>query len=104
MPDTLTLTVAMQAKAGQEDRLREELTGMIEPTEAEAGCLSYRPLVDPNTHGAMLIVEEWVDRTALDVHFTTPHFNRIAAVLDEVLAESYDLRFLRPAADGGSPG
>jgi quinol monooxygenase YgiN len=97
MSDTLTLIAAFQAQPGQEERLRRELDAMIEPSVAEAGCLGYRPLVDPNRPGAMVIVEEWVDHAALDHHFTTPHFRRVAAVLDEILAEPFALKKLTPA-------
>jgi quinol monooxygenase YgiN len=72
MSDSLTLIAAFRAKPGHEDRLREELNAMVEPSEAEPGCLGYRPLVDPNAPGAMVIVEEWIDRAALEFHFTTP--------------------------------
>lgn len=72
---------------------------MIEPSQAEHGCLGYRPLVDPNTPGAMIIIEEWVDEEALKLHFDTPHLKRVAAVLDEVLAEPFALRMLTPACE-----
>jgi quinol monooxygenase YgiN len=97
MPETLTLIAAFQAKPGQEDRLRRELRAMVEPSEAEPGCLRYRPLVDPDRPGAMVIVEEWVDQAALDHHFGTPHFRRVVGVLDEILAEPFTLTRLRPA-------
>jgi quinol monooxygenase YgiN len=96
MAEPLMLVASFQAKPGQEDRLREELNAMIEPSEAEEGCLGYRPLVDPNTHGAMVILEQWVDEAALDHHFTTPHFNRVVAALEEILAEPFALLRLTP--------
>jgi quinol monooxygenase YgiN len=99
MSDSLTLIAAFQAKPGHEDRLRVELNAMVEPSEAEPGCLGYRPLVDPNAPGAMVIVEEWIDRAALEFHFTTPHFKRVAAVLTEILAEPFTLRMLAPAPE-----
>lgn len=100
----ITLIAAFRAKPGCENRLREELTAMIEPSEAEPGCLGYRPLVDPKAPGAMVIVEEWVDEAALDFHFTTPHFKRVAGVLDEILAEPFTLTRLAPAAGAHNAG
>jgi quinol monooxygenase YgiN len=94
MSDTITLIAAFQAEPGQEHRLREELTAMIEPSEAEPGCVRYRPLIDPKAPGAMVIVEEWVDKAALEFHFTTRHFKRVAAVLEEILAEPFTLTML----------
>ncbi len=88
----------LQAKPGEEGRLLVELNAMIEPSEAEAGCLGYRPLQDPNDEGAMVIVERWIDDAALAVHFQTPHFKHVAAVLDEILAEPFTLTRLTPVA------
>jgi quinol monooxygenase YgiN len=102
MPEALTLIAAFQAKPGQEERLREELNAMIEPSESEPGCLGYRPMVDPNRPGAMIIVEEWVDQAALDHHFTTPHFKRVVGVLDELLAEPFTLKMLISAPEVAS--
>jgi quinol monooxygenase YgiN len=99
MSDSLTLIAAFQAKPGHDDRLRDELNAMIEPSEAEPGCLGYRPLVDPNAPGAMVIVEDWLDQAAVEFHFTTSHFKRDAAVLTEILAEPFTLRTLAPAPE-----
>ncbi|MEV6427975.1 antibiotic biosynthesis monooxygenase [Nocardia sp. NPDC051463] len=89
---TLTLIAGFTAKPGQEQRLRDELTAMIEPSLAEAGCLAYQPYSDPHRPDRMIIVEEWVDSAALDYHFTLAHFEHLAVVLDEILAEPFTLR------------
>lgn len=94
MSGTLTLIATFKTKPGEEDRLRSELHAMVEPSLAEPGCLAYRPYVDPDDPGSMAIIEEWVDKAALDFHFTTPHFKRIVAVLDEILAEPFGLKLL----------
>ncbi len=101
MAGSLTLIASLQAKSGQEDRLRAELEAMVEPSLAEEGCLAYRPYADPNKAGAMVIIEEWVDKAALDFHFTTPHFHKVAAALEEILAEPFQLKFLTDAEESG---
>ncbi|MFD9355410.1 putative quinol monooxygenase [Streptomyces sp. NPDC060031] len=45
----------------------------------------------------MVIVEEWADRQALELHFTTPHFRHVAEVLDDLLEAPFTIRHLRPA-------
>lgn len=97
--ERLTLIAGFQAKPGQETRLREALEAMVEPSEAEPGCLSYRPLADPNRPGAMICLEEWVDEAALQRHFGTSHFKEVAKVLDEILAEPFTLRRLTSASE-----
>jgi quinol monooxygenase YgiN len=84
-----TMIVTFQPRPGEERRLQDELTAMIEPSLAEPGCLGYRPLVDPNQSGAMVIIEEWTGEEALEEHFATPHFKRVAEVLDEILVEPF---------------
>lgn len=100
MTGTLTLIATLKAKPGEEDRLRAELDAMVQPSLAEPGCLAYRPYVDPNDPASIAIIEEWVDKAALDFHFTTPHFHKVKAVLDEILAEPFDLKLL---VDAGIP-
>jgi quinol monooxygenase YgiN len=100
MADTLTLIADFQAKPGQGGRLREELTAMIAPSLAEAGCRGYRPLVDPNRPDAMVCLEEWDNEAALQFHFGTPYFKHVGEVFDEILAEPFKLRRL-VGPDGG---
>jgi quinol monooxygenase YgiN len=95
--DTLTLIATFRTKPGEEDRLRAELDAMVGPSLAEPGCLAYRPYVDPNDPAAMAIIEEWTDKAALDFHFTTPHFKKIVAVLEEILAEPFGIKLLTDA-------
>ena len=102
MSNTLVLIASFQAKPGHEDRLRDELTAMIAPSEAEEGCLGYLPLADPNRRGAMLCLEEWADEAALQYHFTTPHFERVNAALATILAEPFGLRRLTDIPDGAA--
>lgn len=97
MTNTLVLVADFQAKPGQEDALSDALAEMIAPSEAEAGCLGYRPLVDPAKPGAMICFEEWTDEAALEFHFQTPHFNKVARILDEILATPFTLRRLTQA-------
>ncbi|WP_049557596.1 putative quinol monooxygenase [Nonomuraea sp. SBT364] len=70
MSNTRTIVAGFVAAPGQEERLREELATMIEPSPADEGCLRYRPYVDPAHPERMVIVEEWADAAAQDHHFT----------------------------------
>lgn len=89
MSDAFTMIATFEPSPGQEQRLKEELNAMIAPSLAEAGCLGYRPLVDPNRPGSMVIIEEWAGDEALQLHSTTPHFKHFAEVLDGILVEPF---------------
>jgi quinol monooxygenase YgiN len=97
------MIASFQAKPGQEQRLQDELNAMIAPSLAEAGCVGYRPLLDPNRLGAMVIVEEWRGPAALQTHFGTPHFQHVAQVLDEILVEPFMMTMLTPLEDPPPP-
>ncbi|MET0454489.1 MAG: putative quinol monooxygenase [Mycobacterium sp.] len=97
---TLILIAELHAKPGRSDEVLRALTDMIAPSEAEPGCVSYRPLVDPSGEGKILCLEEWVDEEALEHHFATPYFKDVAALFDDLLAEPFQLRRLRPQSDG----
>ncbi|MET8294741.1 putative quinol monooxygenase [Streptomyces sp. NPDC048387] len=94
MSNTLTIIAGFTAKPGQEERLRTELNAMIEPSLAEEGCLAYQPFTDAARPGRMVIIEEWAGSEALEHHFSLPHFQQVAAVLQEILAEPFTLRRL----------
>lgn len=91
---TLTVIAGFGAKPGMEDDLRTALEGMIEPSLEEAGCLAYEPYTDPNQPARMVLIEEWTDKEALDLHFTTPHFEHVAGVLGTLLVKPFTIRHL----------
>ncbi|MVU83276.1 antibiotic biosynthesis monooxygenase [Nocardia sp. ET3-3] len=91
---SLHVIAELRAMAGQEDRLRTALEAMIEPSLDEPGCVSYQPFGNPNDPGHMVVIEEWVDSDALEKHFATEHFQHIAGVIGEILAEPMTIKQL----------
>lgn len=91
---TLHVVAEFRALPGQEDRLRTALEAMIEPSLTEPGCRVYQPFTNPNDATHMVLVEEWTDAQALEEHFTTPHFDHVRGVLDQILAEPLVIRRL----------
>lgn len=96
---TLVLIAELSARPGNTHKVLDLLTSMIEPSMAEDGCLSYRPLVDPAGEGIVLCLEEWVDEDALQFHFATTYFQDVAAQLGELLSEPFRLRRLTPVEE-----
>jgi quinol monooxygenase YgiN len=99
-----TLIAEFEAKEGRRDELMRELIGMIQPSLAEDGCLAYRPYVDATDANHVILVEEWQDQAALDLHFDTPHFKRVAGVLEDMLARPFNLVRLRSTPNEPNPG
>ena len=88
----LTVVVEAVAGPGQADRLRTALEALVEPSLEEAGCLAFRPYLDPNDASHMVVVEQWADQAALDAHFDSPHVAHAARVFELVLAEPLTVR------------
>ncbi|MCX7603217.1 MAG: antibiotic biosynthesis monooxygenase [Bryobacteraceae bacterium] len=82
----LTVVAEIVAKPGCEERLRQELLALIEPTRAEEGCLQYDLHVSTENPGHFLFFENWTSREALDRHLATPHLKRLDQVLPELAA------------------
>ncbi|MET9612273.1 putative quinol monooxygenase [Kitasatospora indigofera] len=90
----MIVIATLVAAAGCADRLRTALEAMIEPSLEEPGCLGYQLYADPNRPEQMVVIEEWTDQEALQLHLGTHHFRQVSEVLGEVLAVPPQLRRL----------
>lgn len=94
MAKQLTLVVFMTAKPGKEEELGRRLTALIEPTRAEAGCITY-DLHRSNTNPAVwMFYENWIDQTDLDLHFETEHLKQFLNTTHEVLEKDMEIHAL----------
>jgi quinol monooxygenase YgiN len=83
----LTVFAEMYAKPGKEDELRQALTGLIEPTRREAGCVQYDLHVDKDDPRHYFFYENWTSKEKLDAHLASPHLKAFAAKADQLLAQ-----------------
>lgn len=58
--------------AKKDDALKIMKT-MMEATQQEAGCISYRFFANPWDDAEILVFEEWETQDALTAHFHTAH-------------------------------
>jgi quinol monooxygenase YgiN len=91
---TLVLIAELTAKAGLGERLLKELEPLVAASLAEAGCLAYQPHVTVGDPDRVVIIEEWADQAALDLHTTLPHYTQAGAALGAILAKPPLLRRL----------
>ncbi|EPG37358.1 putative quinol monooxygenase [Acinetobacter colistiniresistens] len=56
---------------------------LVEETRTEAGCIAYDLYHDHKLQGHFVFIEEWVDRTALDLHVQSEHFQRLVPQIDQ---------------------
>ncbi len=87
----LTVVVTLQAKPGQEARVREELTKLLVPTRAEEGCLNYDLHESASERGLFLFLENWANKADHERHLGQPHLQRWRELAKELLAKPRDL-------------
>jgi quinol monooxygenase YgiN len=90
--DTLRVVARLLAKPDKVDELRTLLAGLIEPTRAEPGCISYELLENKENGAEFTFVEEWEGDSVLDAHLATDHIQQALGEFPDLLAEELDLR------------
>jgi len=74
------------------DEVRSILSGLVAPTRAEAGCVSYELLQNRADPTDFTFVEEWEGDAALDAHLSTEHIREALSRLPGLLAAEPDIR------------
>ncbi len=93
MPNNQLRVVAhITSKPDTVQQTKELLTGLIEPTRAEDGCVTYELLQNNNDPTDFTFVEEWADDAALDAHLNSPHLGSALPLLADLLAAPPDIR------------
>ncbi len=72
--------------------VREVVTGFIEPTRKETGCISYLLVQNDADPLEFTFIEEWSSNTALDEHLKTPLLQQGGAKLAGLLSKPGDIR------------
>jgi len=93
MPENRLRVVArMVANPGDVDEVRSILAGLVGPTRAESGCVTYELLQNNADPTDFTFVEEWEGDAALDAHLSTPHIQDAMTRLPALLAAPPDIR------------
>ncbi|TPJ23356.1 putative quinol monooxygenase [Mesorhizobium sp. B2-8-3] len=90
VPHTVIGTVI--AKPETREELQEILSGFVEPTRAEDGCISYDFHVDPADPCVFMFYENWRSKDDLDRHLAMPHLKPLFDRLDQLLASPVEIR------------
>lgn len=71
---TITKRVTFIAKEGCEEKMKELLSAMVEPSKKEDGCIFYDIFQYENNRRKFMAVETWRDEIALDGHKQSAHY------------------------------
>ena len=99
--------VRFEPQPGKEKQFREELVRVVEPTRAEAGCLSIGAFQSLREPPVFTIHSEWVDEAAFDRHGEfahTVHFIRAAEALMTHPIKALRTHSIAGGAGAGSAG
>lgn len=74
---------------------------LVEATKKEPLCIAYDLYVDEKEAGHFIFIEEWPDRSALDTHCASEHFQRLVPMIDQykrkeatyILMDSFNERY-----------
>jgi quinol monooxygenase YgiN len=81
----------LEARAGQQDQLRDALRALVPFTRQEPGCLDYTLFEREDAPGTFYMRESFSDQKALDAHFSMPYFKAFEKRFDELLARPLQL-------------
>jgi quinol monooxygenase YgiN len=93
--EQVTVAVRMRARPGNEERVRQELLALLEPTRSEPGCINYDMHESPSEPGLFFFYENWTSQELLDKHLAAPHITRWIAAAADLLAEPMELSLWR---------
>lgn len=94
----LNVIARFKAKQGMEQRVRETLESMIEPTLNEAGNVGYalhQGLQDPTV---FVLYEGWKSQEALKTHMGQPYFHQMDDRLRDTLERPYQVTMVEKIA------
>ena len=77
--------VRFAPQPGKEREFREALLGVIEPSRAEAGCLSIHAFESPDEPHTFAIHSTWTDEAAFETHAQLPHTLRFLEAAERLL-------------------
>lgn len=87
----LTVVARIRAKAGMEERVKEELLALVGPTRTEPGCHNYDLHRDLEDRSLFLFYENWQSKKALDEHLQMPYLQAFLAKTEQLLAQPVEI-------------
>ncbi|WP_397450063.1 putative quinol monooxygenase [Pseudomonas sp. NA-150] len=87
MSQPFTVIATIVAKAGHETALEKSLRAILQPTRAEAGCLSYELHQDRENNAAFYMLERWTDDAALEAHGNSAHIQAFRAEAGDLIEQ-----------------
>ena len=90
--NSLRVVARIKARSDKVSEVLELLSGLIEPTRKESGCVTYQLLQNREDSTDFTFVEEWQSDSAFDAHLSSAHIIEALPKLVPITAEPPDIR------------
>ncbi|BCI68201.1 putative quinol monooxygenase [Acetobacter aceti] len=92
----IEVVAIVKVKPGKEAEAAAAMKACVEPSRAESTNHGYTPHRDLDNPDTLIFIERWDSREALQAHMETPHFRKMAAILEPLLAAPLSVHILQP--------
>jgi quinol monooxygenase YgiN len=89
---SLRVVARIKARTESVSEVRELLSGLVEPTRKESGCITYELLQNTEDPRDFTFVEEWESNEALASHLASDHLKAIGPKLEPLVTDPPDIR------------
>lgn len=90
--NSLRTVARIKASPDHVSAVRELLSGLVEPTRKESGCVTYQLLQNRKDPTDFTFVEEWQNDSAFEAHLSSAHVQQALPKLESITAEPPDIR------------
>ena len=87
----VTVLARVRARAGMEEKVRQELLALVAPSRREDGCIEYNLHQSQDDQTVFMFYENWTSRAALDQHLTRPYLDAFDEAVEGMLAEEVEI-------------
>lgn len=99
----VVVVAAVTAADGKADAVRHLMVHELIPaTHAETGCVTFALHVDVADPNKLVLIERWVDRSALDVHLAADHLGTFRAKVADLTDGPAQVFVLEPLPAGAA--
>lgn len=83
----LTIVAHIHAKEDQIDRVKQQLTQLVEPTRNEDGCINYDLHQDNENLAHFMFFENWKSRALWQDHMASEHIQAYRKATEGAIAD-----------------
>ena len=87
----ILVTAKITSKSGDRNKIISKSKDLIESSRLESGCINYDLYESIEDVDVLLVLEQWKDKEALELHLQTEHFKAFGAAIEEFLDKEMDI-------------